>query len=154
MIKIFCLSLLPLSALFFSFSYMQKEKKRLIFIKNISELFFQIGKQIEHFATPMEEIMQRCAERFPELFRTKDFSLNSLERLIEDELDGREKQLALDFCRQLGRDNKEETVKLCRYYSSQMKELYEALDSEFPKKRKLTYTLSICMALGLLILLI
>lgn len=154
MLKIFCLLLLPISAVFFSFSYMQKEKKKLKLVGHISELFSEIGKQIEHFNTPMEDIMRKCSERFPDLCRGSDMDLSSLEKLINEELDGREKQSALEFCRELGRDNRNETVRLCRYYSSQMHAFHEEMLLEFPKKKKLTYTLSICMALGFLILLI
>lgn len=145
------------SALFCACYLISREKRRMKILRGFTDLIGEIYKQIEMLNLPIPEILSGADRDFLLLCGAADGDKITLERLVdltEDVLTAREKELILSFSAGLGRCYRDEQLKLCKYYYGEIGICLEKLKSEYPKKRRLIFTLSICAALGVIILII
>ncbi len=150
--------LLVLSAVFFAFIMSNGEKKRIIQLSVLCEALKEITRKIESFNMPVEEIM---LEFDPRLFLALGYRKSDMPRSFEDLLcesslllGRREKELLFAFSGGLGKKYREEQISFCNYYYKELSDIHISSKEDFPKKQKLYYTLFICGALALVILMI
>ena len=133
------------------------EKRRLAQLRAFAALVRRLGQQIDGFNTPVPEILRKtdptllcaCGARVPD---TKSFAafLGSCDLALSTQ----EKTVLLDFAADLGRKFRDEQIKSCNLCADKLDELTRAAELQLPKRRKVTYTLFICSALALIIILI
>ncbi len=133
-----------------------KERRRLSQLRAFSELIEFIYKQIEAFNLPIAEILSIAD---PELLRECGFSdkVSDFKGLLSHEglfIDAKTKSLVFNFVTGLGRSYRDEQLRHCEYYLKEIKGYTELAAAEYPKKCKLILTLSLCAALGLIIIMI
>ncbi len=150
--------LLVLSAVFFAFVMSNNEKKRILQLSVFCDTIKEITRKIESFNMPIEEIMLELDPRsFLALGYKKSDTPRSFEALIDNSsllLGRREKELLFAFSGGLGKKYREEQISFCNYYYKELSDIHLSSVEDFPKKRKLYYTLFICGALALVILMI
>ncbi len=133
------------------------EKRRAEQLSAFASLTELMGRRIEAFSSSVSEILSSadpsllsgCGSSDPD---SRDFGkfLEGCELALSD----REKRMLFAFSGELGRKFKDEQVRSCAYYSAELRELAREASEQLPKKRKLTYTLFVCAALALIIILI
>ncbi len=133
------------------------EKRRVSQLLAFTALCERMGRQIENFSTPVSEILKStdpvllrsCGAVNPD---TKSFGafLDSCDLALNEE----EKRTLFAFASDVGRRFQGDQVKSCALCSKQLSEFANDAQILFPKKRKMTYTLFICAALALVIILI
>ncbi|MBQ8208231.1 MAG: stage III sporulation protein AB [Clostridia bacterium] len=155
--KIIGAVLLLISAFLCSLYLISKEKKHVELLGGFNELIREIYKQIEMLNLPVPEILERADERFLTLCGIREGEAISLEKLIdltENRLDPKEREIIMSFASGLGRCYRDEQLRLCKYYSGELESCLAARKNDYPKKRKLIITLTVCAALGIIILII
>ena len=133
------------------------EKRRLSQLFSFASLIGRIGQQIESFKTPVCEILKStdpallrsCGATMPDTENFIGF-LNSCDLALNEE----EKRTLFTFGADLGRHFQGDQVRSCALCSKQLSDFANDAQILFPKKRKMTYTLLICSALALVIILI
>lgn len=133
------------------------EKRRVSQLLGFTALTERIGLQIDNFSTPVSEILKstdpallcQCGAQDPV---TESFAafLDGCDLALNEE----EKRTLFAFAADLGRRFRGEQVKSCALCSKQLADFANDAQILFPKKRKMTYTLFICAALALVIILI
>ncbi len=133
------------------------EKRRVAQLLAFASLTERLGRQIENFSTPVPEILKStdpallhaCGSSAPDTESFVRF-LDSCDLAVNEE----EKRTLFTFAAELGRRFRSEQVKSCALCSEQLSQFANDAQILFPKKRKMTYTLLICSALALVIILI
>ncbi len=136
---------------------MKKEKKHTDQLGGFCSLLEHIYKQIEAFNIPLPDILKNLDARTFKLCGIdveggidEGFFLNQGGSFLR----AKEKKLISDFYAGLGRCYRDEQLKSCKYYLDELSNILLEAEKEYPKKRKLTYTLCVCTALGIIILII
>ena len=137
-------------------SVVSAEKRRTAQLYALARLTEHIGRQIENFSTPVSEILKtadlsllrECGSSSPATESFVDF-LNSCDLALSEE----EKRTLFTFSAELGRRFRDEQVKSCAIFSAKLYEIANSAAQQLPKKRKVTYTLFVCSALALVIIL-
>ena len=156
-VKVFGILLLLLSALFGALFSVSKERKRIEFLRSFAELLGEIYRQIEMLDLPLDEILLRTPEKLTAICKNavgEKLTLESVALAAADMLDKKETELINGFVSDIGRGYREEQLRICRYYTASLGDILSERERDYPKKRKLAFTLSFCLALGLIILLI
>ncbi|MEE0970429.1 MAG: stage III sporulation protein AB [Clostridia bacterium] len=142
-------------ALLASFALIYKEKRRISQLSAISELVGFIYKKIEAFNMPVPDIL-RSAD--PVLLKNCGFAdeLEFSALLSRDDLyiDEKTKSYLYDFSAGLGRSYRDEQLRHCAYYLSELEAYSKVQKADYPKKRRMILTLSVCAALGIIIIMI
>lgn len=133
------------------------ERRRVSQLMAFSALTERLGQQIENFSSPVSNILKStdpdllisCGAADPDTENFVKF-LNSCDLALNEE----EKRVLFTFGAELGRYFRSDQVKACALCSKQLSEFANDAQILFPKKRKMTYTLLICSALALVIILI
>ena len=133
------------------------EKRRLTQLQAFTSVVRRLGQQIEGFSSPVPEILKKtdpallcaCGAQVPD---TKSFAsfLDSCDLALSTQ----EKSVLFDFAADLGRKFRDEQVRSCTLCADRLDELSKNAELQLPKRRKVTYTLFICSALALVIILI
>lgn len=133
------------------------EKRRVTQLLAFASLTDRIGRLIDDFSTPVSEILKSAD---PDLLRscgaqspvTESFAafLDSCDLALNEE----EKRVLFTFAADLGKRFRSEQVKVCTHCSGQLADFANDAHILFPKKRKMIYTLFICAALALVVILI
>ncbi len=133
------------------------EKRRASQLYSFARLIEHLGRQIDSFNTPVGEIMKgidpsllRGCGSNGEFLGGFDSFLKSCDLALTEE----EKRTLFSFSSELGHKFKDEQVKSCALYAAKFSELANDAAILLPKKRKVTYTMFICAALALIIILI
>ena len=133
------------------------EKRRVSQLLAFTALTERLGQQIENFNTPVADILKSTD---PTLLRSCGAITPNTESFLKF-LDGcdlalneEEKRALFTFGADLGRYFRSDQIKACSLCSSQLADFANDAQILFPKKRKMTYTLLICSALALVIILI
>lgn len=137
-------------------SIVSAEKRRTAQLYALARLTEHIGRQIENFSTPISEILRtadpsllhECGSSSPATVSFGDF-IKGCDLALSEE----EKRTLFAFSAELGRGFKDEQVKSCTLCSAQLRALADSAAEQLPKKRKVTYTLFVCSALALVIIL-
>ena len=150
--------LILISAILWAAATVQAEKKRLAVLRLFVRLVQDIRSRIEHFNLPISEILaQSESELVKNFLAVRPSSDLSFERLLEKEGTGlceKEKALLEEFSRALGRSYREEEIKTSRFFSEKLEKICTEKEKELEGRRKMTFTLSICFALAVIILMI
>ena len=137
-------------------SIVSAEKRRTAQLYALARLTEHIGRQIENFSTPVHQILKNadpsllheCGSSSPATENFGDF-INSCDLALNEE----EKRTLSAFSAELGRRFRDEQVKSCALCSAQLYEMANTVAQQLPKKQKVTYTLFVCSALALVIIL-
>ena len=132
------------------------EKRRVSQLRGFTDLIERIGQQIENFNTPVSQILKstdpallhQCGAQSPVTESLAAF-LDSCDLTLSEE----EKRVLFTFAADLGRRFRSEQTKSCALCSKLLADFTNDAQILFPKKRKMTYTLFICAALALVIIL-
>ena len=157
MYKIIGASLLLISALFGALTLIYKEKRRIIQLEAFTVLIRFIYKQIEVFNLPLPEILEKADKNILKLCGWEGEEQIDFEGLLCREglfIDSIERNMLLSFSAGLGRCYRDEQLRHCNYYLSELEKCLTGRKNDYPKKKKLIITLSICAALGLIIIMI
>lgn len=149
--------ILFLSALGFALYRIYGEKKHIRLLRGFSVLLGDIYRQIDLLNLPVAEILKGADKSFLSLCGAnpaEEIDLATLCALCEDRLDKNESEIITAFASCLGRSYRDEQLRLCKYYSEELDTCLSLRETEYPKKRKLMLTLSLCLALGIIILII
>ncbi|MBE6538213.1 MAG: hypothetical protein E7671_01950 [Ruminococcaceae bacterium] len=146
--------LIVLSAFLCGYMLVIKEKKHIEQLDIFTRLIKHIYKQIEAFNLPLGDILKNTDAELLSLINegsgyTGDITLSDALLVTP-----KEKKVIMSFFSGLGRCYRDEQLKMCKYYSDEIEALLAGRRKEYPKKRKLFLTLSLCAALGLVILMI
>lgn len=122
----------------------------------ISLLRFVKG-QVECFSLPMGEILARCnPEILAECSFAGDVAPTSFEALltaaVPDDRDTEE--ILRRFCAEFGRGYREEEMRGCDYFLSQLEARRSELSGKLPAQKKMHTTLCLCSALAVVLLLL
>lgn len=143
-----------LSAFFGGYTLVTKEKKHIKQLDGVARLIRHIYKQIEAFNLPLCDILESTDAELLSVVDTGDGTAPEITLPHDLLLTPKERGVAAGFFSGLGRCYRDEELRLCRYYSDEIESLLTERRKEYPKKKKLCFTLSICGALGLVILMI
>ncbi len=149
--------LLLISAVICSFFLINEEKKRITYLGAFTELIGYIYKQIEAFNLPVSDILKNADKGILKLCGIDDRNKNDLNSIINEgklQLDKKTRALLREFLLGLGRCYRDEQIRHCKYYYDELAEHFDTLKKEYPKRRRLIITLSLCTAFGLIILMI
>ena len=133
------------------------EKRRVSQLQGFTALVERIGQQIENFNTPVSQILKstdpallhQCGAQSPVTESLAAF-LDSCDLTLSEE----EKRVLFTFAADLGRRFRSEQIRSCVLCSKLLADFANDAQILFPNKRKVTYTLFICAALALVIILI
>ena len=133
------------------------EKRRVSQLQGFTALVERIGQQIENFNTPVSQILKstdpallhQCGAQSPVTESLTAF-LDSCDLTLSEE----EKRALFAFAADLGRRFRSEQIRSCELCSKLLADFANDAQILFPNKRKVTYTLFICAALALVIILI
>ncbi|MBO5903882.1 MAG: hypothetical protein J6Q64_00735 [Clostridia bacterium] len=133
------------------------EKRRVSQLQGFTDLVERIGQQIENFNTPVSQILKstdpallhQCGAQSPVTESLAAF-LDSCDLTLSEE----EKRVLFTFAADLGRRFRSEQIRSCVLCSKLLSDFANDAQILFPNKRKVTYTLFICAALALVIILI
>ena len=133
------------------------EKRRVSQLQGFTALVERIGQQIENFNTPVSQILKstdpallhQCGAQSPVTESLAAF-LDSCDLALSEE----EKRVLFTFAADLGRRFRSEQIRSCVLCSKLLADFANDAQILFPNKRKVTYTLFICAALALVIILI
>ena len=113
--------------------------------------------QVECFSLPMGEILARSD---PEVLSACGYEgglppgsfeeLLAASRLYDSEVE----RIARGFCEEFGRGYREEQMRGCEYYLSELEEHRRMLVGKLPAQKKMNTTLSVCAALAVVLLLV
>ena len=156
-VKVFGALMLICAALLWAFWRYLAEKRRLCFLRFFTELASEIKRQIEMLDMPIERIIERADMsgingllKFP----PERIDVQFLSRLASSELCGDDAKKAREFFSGLGRCFRDEEIKRCSYYSEIFSSSLAKKESEYGAKCRMYFTVSICIALGFIILII
>ncbi len=143
-------------ALIASGALVTKEKRRIKQLGGFTALIRFIFKQIEAFNMPIPEIISLADKELLSLCGFADGDSDILHVLTHKELyiDGKSKSLLINFASGLGKSYRDEQLKHCNYYISEIEKYCESEEKDYPRKRKLILTLTLCAAIGLIIIMI
>ena len=133
------------------------EKRRVSQLQGFTALVERIGQQIENFNTPVSQILKstdpallhQCGAQSPVTESLAAF-LDSCDLTLSEE----EKRVLFTFAADLGRRFRSDQIRSCVLCSKLLADFANDAQILFPNKRKVTYTLFICAALALVIILI
>lgn len=155
--KIFGSFFLIFAALLWAFMRYLSEKKRLNLLRFYSALASEIKRQIEMLNLPIERIiesadmsgiknvMKECPEKIDIPF---------LVETAKRELYSEDSEKVCDFFLDIGRYFRDEETRRSAYYSSVISEALSKREAEYGAKCRMYFTVSLCMALGFIILII
>lgn len=152
-----------LSAMIFSIQSQQFEKAKIKQAEAFITLIKFIKKQIDCFCLPIYEIISKadhtvlknCGFKY---FDIKNMPLDSSFEWILNNcgfyIDSEAIELIKKFSSELGKSYREDQLKSCNYYASELIEYKNRLISDLPQKRKLRTALCICSSLSFILLMI
>ncbi len=156
-VKIFGALLLICAAMLWAFLRYSAEKRRLCFLRFFTGLAIEIKRQIEMLDMPIERIIESadtCGIEALLKSRPEKIDIQFLSELAEHELYGEDAEKAREYFSGLGRYFRDEEIKRCAYYSEIFSSSLAKKKSEYGAKCRMYFTVSICMALGFIILII
>ena len=156
-VKLLGSMILICAALLWAFWRYSAEKRRLCFLRFFTGLSIEIKRQIEMLDMPVERIIENA-----DLSSIKAFlkgcpdkiNISFLSDLVIPELHIEDAKTARDFFAGLGRYFRDEEIKRCAYYSEVFSASLAKKESEYGAKCRMYFTVSLCMALGFIILII
>lgn len=118
-------------------------------------LIERVKNMIECYALPAGEILKRIE---PNIFAELGYSggaPNSFFELASDAdiADGESAELLLAFAKEFGTSYRRDELSRCALYLERLRSREQKLLKEAAKKRKIIITVSLCSALGLIVLL-
>ena len=143
---------LLISSLFTAFLMVEREKKKRAQLRRFIDLIRYIQRSIEAFNLPLGEIIKRVDTVLVSdcEISAGDFIKPKSELLVSE----KDEKSIKEFFSSIGKGYRDEQIKLCSYYVDELEDSLSQTEADFPKKRRLTYTLSICAALGAIILML
>ena len=140
---------------FFAYSAIRYERRRLSVLEGWIDLIRYVRIQIDCYLTPIDVILSQ-ADR--ELFvacmcRDTTPTLHTLLECSHPYLSSECKRLLGGLIRELGSSYREEQLKRCEYYASELERHRDAIAKELPARIRLAVTLSLTAVLGTVILL-
>ena len=152
-----------LSAAIFYFEGLKYENRKLRQTEGFISLLRYIKKQIGCFSTPINAIISECDKEILSSCGIKEgeWESGTSANLMSDMLDacelcidGRAIQSLKKFTRDFGKSYREEQIKSCDYYISELEEYRNDIQREIPKQRKIRLALCLCVSVSLILLLI
>ncbi len=129
------------------------EKKRLALLDAWIELIFFIRSQIDCYLSPVESLLEGAdLSAFPQALPESP-TLSSLFLSSQALLDKEAERLLDAFVREIGGIYREEQLKRCDHYTEALSRLREKQAAELSGRVRAARALSLCIALGLIILL-
>lgn len=113
--------------------------------------------QVECFSLPMGEILARSnRETLASCGYVGEIAPKSFEDLFRASVlhDAEAEGIVRGFCEEFGRGYREEQMRGCDYYLSQLEARREVLAKKLPAQKKMNATLSVCAALAVVLLLL
>ncbi len=156
-VKILGALFLICAALLWAFWRYLAEKRRLCFLRFFTGLAIEIKRQIEMLDMPTQRIIESADMSGIEALlksRPEKIDIPFLSDLAVRELYGEEAEKAQDFFSGLGRYFRDEEIRRCAYYSEVFSSSLAKKESEYGAKCRMYFTVSLCMALGFIILII
>lgn len=156
-VKIFGAIFLICAALLWAFFRYLTEKRRLCFLRFFTGLAAEIKRQIEMLDMPIDRIIESAdMSGINMLLKSSHerIDIQFLSRLATSELCYDDAESAREFFSGLGRSFRDEEIKRCAYYSEIFSLSLAKKESEYGAKCRMYFTVSICMALGFIILII
>lgn len=164
--------LLLLGTAGFSWSLCRERKKRLIFLKNMREMYLLLQSEICYTALPLPEIFKIVGEKMPPPFGSALFSVSRRmafergeefkgvwESEIESCLDGipltkQQKELLLKFPECLGVNESKGQANALEKYKTELDRLILQMEEEEKSKNKVIMSLGIAAGLFMVIILL
>ena len=149
--------LLVCAALIWAFLRYSAEKRNLYILRFFTGLAVEIKRQIEMLDMPIDRIIEDADTTGLEGIlkaRPEKIDISFLTELAERELYGEESVKARDFFSGLGKYFRDEEIKRCAFYIEYFSASLAKRESEYGAKCRLYFTVSLCMALGFIILII
>ncbi len=156
-VKIVGALLLISAALLWAFMHYFAEKRRLNMLRFFSSLAFEIKRQIKMLDMPIERIIESidmCGIDDVLKVHPEKIDISFLSALAERELYTEDARKAREFFSGLGRNFRDEEIQRCAYYSDFLSESLTKREEEYSAKCRMYFTVSLCMALGFIILII
>lgn len=154
-IKLIGVLLLLSAALFGVFYFHAIERRRLRVLEAWIELIGLIREQIDCFLTPLCDIL-RLADRQLLSTLSSKASPSDLSELLSASapfLDPDSKRHLSSLVRTLGSGYREDQIRACDYYLSQLRNRREELGGQMPARLKTGGALILCAAIGIALLL-
>lgn len=156
-VKILGSVMLVFAALLWAFWRYSAEKRRLCFLRFFTGLAIEIKRQIEMLDMPIEKIIENadmCS--IDPLFKSRPekVDIQFLSELASRELDGEDSEKVREFFSGLGRHFRDEEIKRCSYFSEMFSSSLVKKEVEYGAKCRMYFTVSLCTALGFIILII
>ena len=134
------------------------ERMRIIKLSAIMDMVKFIGEKIEHFSSPIPEILSEYRNSYLEsigyLEAIRTHGLSKTADIIGTSPTGEEYILIKQFSDSIGKGYKDEEVSLCKYTHHKLTECEEKLSSALKDKEKLYRTIPIMLALSVILILI
>lgn len=155
LIKILGVGLITSAGGFAAYSAVRYEKRKLSVLDAWIDLLFHIRGQIDCYLMPLDEILA-CAD--PRILtacmcHTPHPDLHMLFEASSPYLTGEGKRLLTGFIREIGGSYREEQLRRCDYYINALRTVRDKIAMDLPARVKLCITLSLCTAIGAVILL-
>ena len=152
-----------LSASIFYFETRKYEKEKLKQTDAFISLLRYIKKQIDCFSAPISVIMAQCNKKLLEDCGIDTKSINDLSyndffaRIIENcdfYIDNEAIEILQKFGHEFGKTYRDEQLRSCDYYISELVKYREKIALEIPKERKMRFAVMFCASASLILLLI
>lgn len=152
-----------LSAMIFAIQSQQYEKMKIKQAEAFIILIKFIKKQIDCFCLPIYEIISKSDQTVLKNCGFKYCDINnmpidsSFEWILNNcwlYIDQEAIELIKKFSSELGKSYREDQLKSCDYYASELMEYKNRLISDLPKKRKIKTALCVCSSLSFILLMI
>lgn len=163
MIKIVGAVLIMTAGAFLAFALNRRNEEKYDRLVSFIALLRFIRKEIECYSLPVYEILLRCDGEILKGCGCADLAAAKIrpENAFGDLLSACEGaphekvQSKLErFSRELGRGYREEQLRICDYFISSLEELRATAEGESKKQKKLTFTLCLCGAAMVVLLII
>jgi len=136
-----------------------KNKKSLIFTKEMLELMRHAKDKIEYFNAPIDEIFESYTAKKPQFIdsinKIKTDGWESVtEMQNEINLSKEVQSIINEFGNKLGKSNKQDQLSMCNYCINRLENIYKDMQKSLPEKNKVTVALCIYSGLMIIILFI
>ena len=161
--KIFGSTSILLSAAIFYLETRKYEKEKLKQTDAYIAFMRYIKKQIDCFSAPITSIIKQCGKNLLSdcginYENINDFSSDSLfSDLIEScdfYIDGEAIEILQKFGQEFGKTYRDEQLRSCDYYTSELVKYREKIAQEIPKERKMRFAICFCISMSVILLLI
>jgi hypothetical protein len=131
------------------------EKRKLSVIDAWIDLILHIRAQIDCYLMPLDEILAGTDEEILKscMCRTPHPDLFNLLEASSPYLIPQAKRLIAAFVKEIGGSYREEQLRRCDYYVNALRMLRQKIADDLPAKTKVCITFSLCLAIGVIILL-